>query len=44
MGSMLVWPGTPRLDQLSWDCSTDRHADELSAYAEGREGNYPAGL
>lgn len=30
MGSMLVWAGIPRLDQLSWGWSMDRHADELS--------------
>lgn len=31
MGSMPVWAGTPRLDQLSWGWSMDRHAGELSA-------------
>ena len=30
MGSMLVWAGVPRPDQLSWDWSMDRHADGLS--------------
>lgn len=30
MGSMLVWADIPRLDQLSWGWSMDRHADELS--------------
>ena len=30
MGSMVVWAGIPRLDQLSWGWSMDKHADELS--------------
>lgn len=34
---MLVWAGIPRLDQLSWDGSMDKHADELSEYATGRK-------
>lgn len=29
-GSMLVWAGVPRLGQLSWDWSMDKHADGLS--------------
>lgn len=30
MGNVLVWGGTPRLDQLSGDWSMGRHAGELS--------------
>lgn len=30
MGSMPVWVGVPRLGQLSWDWSMDKHADGLS--------------
>jgi len=30
-GSIVAVGGTPREDQLSWDCSMDRQAEELSA-------------
>lgn len=34
-GSTPAWAGIPRLDQLSWGWSMDRHAGELSGYAAG---------
>lgn len=40
MGSMAVCVVTPREDQLSWDCSMDRQAEELSAKAAEKKHNH----